>query len=80
MIQFYHFQLQIQGLFLQFFNVVKSYHIQLLIQDLMVKFFKHNVKLLMCRSPVNMQSLVQIHRTAPESRAWGPATLESCYV
>ena len=48
----------------------------------MLKFFKHNVKLLMCRSPVchNMHSLLQIHRTAPESRVQGPTTLESYYV
>jgi hypothetical protein len=68
-------------LFLQFFNVIKCYHFPLLIQDLTLKFFNHNVKVLMCRSPVshNLHSLFRIHRT-PEFRAWGPKTLENCNV
>ena len=70
LIKFDHFQVQIQGLFLQFFNVIKFYHFPLLIEDLTLKFFKHNVKVLMCRSPVshNLHLLFHIHRT-PESRA-----------
>lgn len=74
--------LLIQGLILQFFNVIKFYHFHLLIQGLMLKFFIYNVKLLMCCIPVshNMHSLFQNHRTAPESRASGPTTLWSCYV